>query len=154
MGDLKRIEKPVKNQLSLCPFLHESLRYPNPCSGSQDVSPVIFPSEDILQIIAQLIANAAPSSDQSIRRRHYARGLVLWVTLLKMIPVHKGEAIEQASLRWPVPLRRRFAAALRYRTQRRWPYTPYRATMNSCKRFNYNEVAAVYDLSAGKRPSA
>jgi hypothetical protein len=99
----------------------------NPCSGSQDVRPVIFPREDILRIIAQLIANAAPSSDQSIRRRHYARGLVLWATLLKMVPVHKGEALEQASLRWPVPRRRRFASSLRYRTQRRWPYPPYRA---------------------------
>jgi hypothetical protein len=37
-------------------------------------------------------------------------------------------------------------------TQRVWPYTPYRATMNSCKQFDYAEVAAVYGLS--QRPRA
>jgi hypothetical protein len=46
-------------------------------------------------------------------------------------------------MQWPLPLRQAFASALRYRTQKRWPYTPYRATMNSCKQFDYAEVAAV-----------
>jgi hypothetical protein len=61
--------------------------------------------------------------------------------------------MELASRRWPVSLQR-FASALRYRTQRRWPHTPYRGTKNFCTRFKYSEVAAVYDLSAGKRSSA
>ena len=38
MGDLKRIEKPVKNQLSLCPFLHESLRYPKDTSEGVEIT--------------------------------------------------------------------------------------------------------------------
>ena len=64
-----------------------------------------------------------------------------------VVSEYEAEAIEQASLRWPLPLRQRFASALRYRTQKRWPYSPYRATMNSCKQFDYDEVAAVYGLS-------
>jgi hypothetical protein len=40
---------------------------------------------------------------------------------------YEAEAIEQASMRWPLPLRQRFASARRCRTQRRWPYTTYRA---------------------------
>jgi hypothetical protein len=41
-------------------------------------------------------------------------------------------------MRWS--LRQRFASALRYRTQRSWLYTPYRAIMSSCKQFEYDEV--------------
>jgi len=55
-----------------------------------------------------------------------------------------SDAIEQTSMRWP--LRQRFASARRGRAQRHWPYTPYRSTMNSCKQFDYVEVAAVYGL--------
>jgi hypothetical protein len=77
-----------------------------------------FSRQDILQIIAYLVLHAAPSSDRSIRRRRYARGLVLWATLLKMIPDYEGKAMELASRRWPVSLHQRFASALRYRTQR------------------------------------
>ena len=76
-----------------------------------------------------------------------------WTLALEREPVvseYEAEAIEQASMRWP--LRQRLASALRYRTQKRWPYTPYRATMNSCKQFDYAEVAAVYGLS--QRPRA
>jgi hypothetical protein len=64
-----------------------------------------------------------------------------------VVSEYEGEAIEQASMRWPLPLRQRFALALSYSTERRWPYTPYRATINSCKQFDYDEVAAVYGLS-------
>ena len=123
----------------------------NPCSEPHDLSPVVFPRQDIVQIITQLILNAAPSSDQFVRRKRYARGLVLWATLLKMMSEYEAKAIEQASMRWPLPLRQRFASARRYRTQRRWPYTPYRVTMNSCKQFDYDEVAAVYGLSPRPR---
>jgi hypothetical protein len=73
-----------------------------------------------------------------------------WTLALERESEYEAEAIGQASMRWP--LRQRFASALRYRTQKRWPYTPYRATMNSCKQFDYAEVAAVYGLS--QRPRA
>jgi hypothetical protein len=55
-------------------------------------------------------------------------------------------------MRWS--LRQRFASALRYRTQRSWPYTPYRATMSSCKQFDYDEVTTVYGLSPSPRHDA
>ena len=102
-----------------------------------------FSRQDILQIIAYLVLHAAPSSDRSIRRRRYARGLVLWATLLKMIPDYEGKAMELASRRWPVSLHQRFASALRYRTQRPWPHTPYRGTKNFCTRFKYSATAAI-----------
>jgi hypothetical protein len=107
---------------------------------------------DILQIIAALILNAAPSSDPSVRSKRYARGLILWATLLKIIPEYEGATLEQSSRRWPVALRRRFVSALYYRTRKRWPYTPYRATADFGKRFKYSEMLTVYDLSAVKRP--
>ena len=44
-------------------------------------------------------------------------------------------------MRWS--LRQRFESALRYPTQRSWPYTPYPATMSSCKQFDYDEVTTV-----------
>ena len=75
----------------------------NPCSEPHDLSPVVFPRQDIVQIITQLILNAAPSSDQFVRRKRYARGLVLWATLLKMMSEYEAKAIEQASMRWPLP---------------------------------------------------
>jgi hypothetical protein len=51
-------------------------------------------------------------------------------------------------MRWS--LRKRFASARRYRTQRSWPYTPYRATMSSCKQFDYDEVTTDYGLTKPK----
>jgi hypothetical protein len=60
-----------------------------------------------------------------------------------VVSEQEAEAIGQASMRWPLPLSQRFASALRYRTQKRWRYTPYRATMNSCKQFDYAEVAGL-----------
>ena len=65
----------------------------------QTTSAAPFARQDILQIIAALIENAAPSSDQHVRRKRYPRGLILWATLLKFIPAHEGAAIEQSSLR-------------------------------------------------------
>ena len=82
----------------------------------QATSAAPYARQDILQIIAALIENAAPSSDQCLRRKRYSQGLILWATLLKFIPEYEGAAIEQSSLRWPVALRRRFVSALYYRT--------------------------------------
>src|SRR5690348_10257468 len=90
--------------------------------ASRKTSAMDFSRQDILLIIAELILNAAPTSDRAGRRSRYARGLVLWATLLKFIPQHQGAAIERASLRWPVPLRRRFASALFYFNRKRWPF--------------------------------
>jgi hypothetical protein len=129
--------------------LTRSLNPPSACPSTSAV-PVL--RRDILQIIAALILNAAPSSGPSARCKRYARGLILWATLLKVIPEYEGITLEQSSRRWPVALRRRFVSALCYRTRKRWPYTPYRAAADVGNRFKYSDVVSVYDLSAGKRP--
>lgn len=123
----------------------------NPSSGWDDPTPSMFSRQDVVQIIVQLVLNAAPSSDQSVRHKRYARGLVLWATLLKTISEYEEEVIERASLRWPVALRRRFAAGLRYGTQRHWPYSPYRARLGGWKPWEYTEVTILYNLNKAKR---
>jgi hypothetical protein len=126
----------------------------NPPSAYPSTSSVPVLRRDILQIIAALILNAAPSSGPSARCKRYARGLILWATLLKIIPEYEGATLEQSSRRWPVALRRRFVSALYYRTRKRWPHTPYRAAADFGNRFKYSDVVSVYDLSAGKQPSS
>jgi hypothetical protein len=67
-------------------------------------------------MIAALVLNAAPNPSQSMRRRRGARGLLLWGTLLSVIPEYEGAKLERTSIRWPVALRRRFLSGLYYRT--------------------------------------
>ena len=63
----------------------------NPCSESQDLSPVVFPRRGHRSDHQpSSYVNAAPSSDQSVRRKRYARGLVLWATLLKMMSEYEA----------------------------------------------------------------
>ena len=107
---------------------------------------VPFSRQDILQIIAALIANAAPGSDACAQRKHYARGLHLWATLLSIIPEHEGQTIEQASVLWPLALRRRFLSALYYRIRKRWPFPPYRAAKHLGRPVERIELASVYGL--------
>jgi TniQ len=117
--------------------------HPAPC-GPFDVS-----RRDILTIIAELIRNAAPSSDVRLRRFLNSRSSELWSTLLELIPEHEGESLDRTSQHWPLSLRRRFAAGLRDRTKKRWPYTPYGGLQNS-KQFKYNAVVSVSALSTQK----
>ena len=104
-------------------------------------------------LIADLISNAAPSSDVRRRRFRQSRSLKLWTTLLALIPDFAGTDLEKASQLWPVPLRRRFNSALRIRKQRRWPYTPFRR-QTLCLGFKCMDPKFVLDLSAVKSPSA
>jgi hypothetical protein len=106
-----------------------------------------IPRWDLLRIITELVLNAAPTSDARQRRSRYARGLVLWATLLKVITEHDAGTIERASQHWPVPLRERYLSALYHRTRKRWPYSPFEGHSLSTQ-FKCREVAAVYDLSA------
>ena len=103
-----------------------------------------FSRHDILQIITALIENAAPSSDRRVRSKRYSRGLVLWATLLNVLPGFEGSSLEQQSLRWPVSLRRRFVSGLYHRTKKRWPYSPYGASFS--ERIDRSEIAAIYSL--------
>jgi hypothetical protein len=106
---------------------------------------------ELLALIADLISNAAPSSDVRCRRIRQARSLKLWTTLLAQIPDSAGICLEKESQRWPVPLQRRFNSALRVRKQRRVPYTPFQGSAVS-PRFKCMDTIFVLDLSAANRP--
>jgi hypothetical protein len=85
------------------------------------VAAVSFSRQDILQIVALLIRNAAPCSDPRIRRKRETCSLVLWTAVFQMIRAwFGGPALEDSIRRWPMALRRRF---------------------------KYMELARVYDLS-------
>jgi len=61
---------------------------------------LLFPTQDIVHIITQLILNAAPSSDQFVRRKRYARGLVLWAATLALHSVPSlNESLQTNRLR-------------------------------------------------------
>jgi hypothetical protein len=120
----------------------------NLLSNCTRVAAVSFSRQDILQIVALLIRNAAPCSDPRIRRKREARNLVLWTAIFKMIPAwFGGPALQDSIRRWPMALRRRFASALRHRSRRRWPYSPWGPIHDPGIRFKYMELARVYDLS-------
>jgi hypothetical protein len=67
-----------------------------------------------LALIAELISNAAPSSDVRCRRFRQSRSLKFWTTVLSLIPDFAVLGLEKASQLWPVPLQTRFNSALRY----------------------------------------
>jgi len=117
-------------------------------NGCSDRRPATFSRQDILEIIAMLIMNAAPVPKETARWRRGARGLRLWPTLLSLIPEYVGATMEKASVRWPLALRRRFLSGLYYRTRKRWPYTPYRAATQIGSPVKRAEIAAVYGLSS------
>jgi hypothetical protein len=108
--------------------------------------PALFDRQDIVHIITTLILNAAPNANQSVRSKHYKQGLILWATLLSLISPHEGADIEQASVRWPLALRRRFLSALHSRTRKRWPFNPYQLSRNIGKRISRSDIAFVYGI--------
>ncbi len=112
-----------------------------------------LPRQPLLDVIADLIANAVPSSNAKLRRLRCSRSLQLWTALMRTLPQFEGQDLEKASQRWPIPLQRRFASALRRRKQERWPYTPYQGK-TACPRFTYSDALSVCDLSAVKWPPA
>jgi hypothetical protein len=113
----------------------------------------LFSTQDVIAMIAALVLNAAPNPSQSMRRRRGARGLLLWGTLLSVIPEYEGATLERTSIRWPVALWRRFLSGLYYRTRRRWPYTPYRAATQLHKPVERAEIVAAFGLAGGTQNS-
>jgi hypothetical protein len=106
----------------------------------------------LFALIADLISNAALTSDVRCRRFRQSRSLKLWTTLLALIPDFAGRSLEKTSQHWPVPLQRRFNSALRIQKQRRWPYTPFRRH-TLCPGFKCRNPKFVLDLSAVKSAS-
>jgi hypothetical protein len=119
----------------------------DPCSGSRPNRKDSFSRQDICNIIAVLVLNAAAtSSNESIRSRLRTRGLHLWVALLSVIPGYEGHILEKASLRWPTALRRSFTSGLYYRYRKQWPYTPYRALTHLGNSVRRSEIAGLFGL--------
>jgi hypothetical protein len=128
--------------------------YADPKVISHETPPVIAMLQHRAQmfaLIVDLISNAASSSDARCRRFRQSQSLKLWTTLLALIPEFAGLALEKASQRWPVPLQRRFSAALRSQKQRRWPYTPFRRH-TLCPGFKRMDSKFVLALSALNSP--
>lgn len=108
----------------------------------------LFSRQDLLAIIAALVLNAVPSTNQSIRRQQKARGLRLWGVLLSLISENDGATIERSSIRWPAALRQCFLYALCYRKRKRWPHTPYRAATYLGRPVERPELAAEFRLAS------
>ena len=112
-------------------------------------STTLLARKDLLQIIAELVLNAAPTSDIQRRRSRCARGRVLWTALLRVIPEHEAAEIERASQKWPLALRRRFVSALYHSKRRRWPCSPFEGHALSL-RFKCSGLSEVFDLTTAK----
>ena len=107
----------------------------------------LLPRHKLLSITAALVSNAVPTSDARLRRASHSRDLQLWGTLLDVIPKEQGTILEDASRRWPLALRRRFASALHKQKRKHWPHTPFRGP-SFRPRFKYSMVPAVREFSA------
>jgi hypothetical protein len=103
--------------------------------------------QNMIRLIADLVLNAAPSSNPRLSHARYRQSLKSWETLLNTIPRSEGEIIEQASLTWPVALRRRLASALLRQQRKYWPHSPFQGPPVS-PGFKRSEVASVWDLRA------
>jgi hypothetical protein len=101
------------------------ISFPQPSSVAKDrrdKGAIIPPRQSPFALIADLIANAAPSRDKRVQSFRYRRSLKLWANLFSVISEPEGDSLEVASRQWPMALQRRFASALHLRTRRRWPY--------------------------------
>jgi hypothetical protein len=87
-----------------------------------------LPRPQMLEVIAGLVGNAAPTSDARQRRSRFLRSRNLWFTLLPLIPDHIGKGLEQASRHWPISLRYRLAHAILHRSRKRWPHSPFKGS--------------------------
>ena len=125
-------------------FLTQALE---PCSGSRLHRADSFLRQDICDIIAALVLNAASGSNESTRSGCGTRGLRMWAALLSVIPEYRGDSLEKASLRWPMALRRRFLSGLYHRYRKRWPYTPYRALTHLGRPVKRSEIAGIFGLA-------
>lgn len=103
--------------------------------------------QDLIRVVAELVSNAEPTSNDRQRRSAHARDLRLWGILFALIPESERASLERASLRWPLPLRRRFSSALFYHQRISWPQSPFRGSAFR-PRFTYSMLPAVRDLSA------
>jgi hypothetical protein len=80
-------------------------------NGCSDRGSATFSRQDVLEIIAGLILNAASHAKEPARWRRGAHGIRLWATLIRIIPEYVGTMLKKTTVRWPGALRRRFPGA-------------------------------------------
>jgi hypothetical protein len=100
---------------------------------------LLVPRRSLLTIIADLVRNAAPTTDPKKQAARFRRSLTLWSNLFKLLPSRQGEALECSSRHWPPSLHRRFESALYHRQRKRWPHTPY-STQSLSPAFRCSEL--------------
>jgi hypothetical protein len=128
------------------------ISFPQPKSLPQtkrDKRATLPPRQSPFATIAELIANAAPSSDKRVQGFRYRQSLKAWDYLFSQISESEENTLDHASQHWPMALQRRFASALLRRTRRRWPYDRIR-WMTVCPGFKRSEAIVVRDLTAVK----
>jgi hypothetical protein len=104
--------------------------------------------KDILGIIAALVVNAAPASEQhgtSIKSRE---GLALWLRVLGLLSRREAEWIEAASELWPSALRQRLISAVHQHERSRSRSSPFRCTffrpgLKYINHFDFRDLSAV-----------
>jgi hypothetical protein len=133
-------------QLLICFSQYDS----DPQNKIDNLAP-LRPRQIPFVMISELIANAAPGSGTWEMQLRYRRSLKIWAELFTFFDEIDASALERASRHWPVNLQKRFASALRIRTQKRWPYNRFQS-ITVCPGFKRSEAIVVRDLSAGKPP--
>jgi hypothetical protein len=114
----------------------------------RDKKTTLPPRQSPFATIAELIANAAPSSDKRVQDFRYRQSIKTWTYLFSQISDSEEDTLDHASRHWPMALQRRFASALLRRTRRRWPYDRIR-WMTACPGFKRSEAIVVRDLTFG-----
>jgi hypothetical protein len=104
--------------------------------------------KDILAIIAALVVNAAPGSEQHGKSIKFREGLALWVRVLGLLSRQEAEWIEAASEFWPSALRQRLNSALHQYERSRSRSSPFRCTfvrpgLKYINQFEFRSLSAV-----------
>jgi hypothetical protein len=103
---------------------------------------------DILGIIAALVVNAAPASEQHGTGIKFREGLALWLRVLGLLSRREAEWIEAASELWPSALRQCLNSALHQHGRRRSRSSPFRCTffrpgLKYINHFEFRSLSAV-----------
>jgi hypothetical protein len=104
--------------------------------------------KDILAIIATLVVNAAPATEQHGTSTQFREGLTLWLRVLGLLSRREAEWIEAASELWPSALRQRLNSALRQHERSRSRSSPFRCTffrpgLKYINHFEFRSLSAV-----------
>ncbi|MDX6459975.1 MAG: hypothetical protein QOE55_3672 [Acidobacteriaceae bacterium] len=104
--------------------------------------------KDILGIIAALVVNAAPASEQHETSIKFREGLALWLRVLGLLSRREAEWIDAASELWPSALRQRLNSALHQHGRSGSRSSPFRCTffppgLKYINQFEFRSLSAV-----------